>query len=59
MRMEMERAIREQLIAQANQGKRMRQVASLIVWLVTLVLGAALGAYFDPIVKTILAWVNI
>jgi hypothetical protein len=59
MRLEMERAIREQLIARANQGKRMRQIASFIVWLVTLVLGAALGAYFDPLVKATRAWLSI
>jgi hypothetical protein len=59
MRVEMEKAIREQLIAQANKGKRMRQVASFIVWLITLVLGAALGAYFDPAVKATRAWLSI
>ena len=59
IRAEMETAIREQLIAQASQGKRMRQFASVIVWLVTLVLGAALGAYFQPIVTAIRSWLHI
>jgi hypothetical protein len=59
MRTEMERAIREQLVAQANQGKRMRQLASLIIWLITLVAGAALGAYFVPIVAAFRSWFHI
>jgi hypothetical protein len=47
---EIESAIRQELIAQANKGKRMRQAASFIVWAFTLVAGAALGAYFTDIV---------
>jgi hypothetical protein len=59
IRMEMEKAVRDQLIFQANQGKRLRQIASFIVWLVTLVAGAALGAYFAPLVKAVRAWLKI
>ena len=59
MRVEMEKTIREQLIAQANQGKRMRQFASFLVWFVTLVLGAALGAYFTDVVAAVRGWLHI
>jgi hypothetical protein len=50
---EMEKTLREQLIAQAEKGKRLRQAVSFVIWLVTLVLGAALGAYFIPIINYI------
>lgn len=50
---EMEETVRKELIAQAEKGKRLRRVASFIFWIITLVLGAALGAYleisFEPI----------
>jgi predicted phage tail protein len=44
---EMEQAVRKELIAQANKGKRIRQVAAITVWVITLVVGAALGAYIQ------------
>lgn len=50
---EMEETLKGQLIAQAEKGKRVRQVASFIIWLITLILGAALGAYFIPIINHI------
>ena len=50
IRSELEKVIRDELIAQANKGRRLRQAASFIVWAVTLVAGAALGAYFLNIV---------
>ncbi|MBV8753411.1 MAG: hypothetical protein JO328_11195 [Hyphomicrobiales bacterium] len=50
IRLELEKAIRQELVAQANKGKRLRQAASFIVWSVTLVAGAALGAYFPIVV---------
>lgn len=50
---EMEQALRQELVTQANAGKRLRQVASFVVWLVTLVLGAALGAYLPKIVTLV------
>lgn len=56
-RAEIEQTIRRELESQANRGKRLRQFASAVVWVVTLVLGAALGAYFTAIVawaKTLL-----
>lgn len=53
-RQEMEEALRRELTEQANQDKRLRQIASSIIWLVTLIVGAALGAYF----KDIVAWIG-
>jgi len=53
IRAELEKAVRHELIVQTNKGKRLRQAASFIVWTVTLVAGAALGAYFLDIVKYI------
>ena len=50
-KVEMEETLRRQLIAQANQGKRVRQAVNLFIWLITLILGAALGAYFIPIIN--------
>ncbi|EKE25284.1 MAG: hypothetical protein ACD_5C00224G0002 [uncultured bacterium] len=50
-RQEMEKALRKEIIAQSEQGKRVRQTASLIVWIFTLVLGAALGTYFKDVVS--------
>ena len=49
-RAELERALRRELTEQANRGKRLRQLASFTVWFVTLIMGAALGAYFPQIV---------
>lgn len=49
-RIEMEDALRKELTEQANNGKRLRQVASGIIWLVTLIVGAALGTYFKDII---------
>ena len=51
---EMEESLRRELMAQAGQGKRLRQLASFVVWLLTLIIGAVLGAYF----KEILTWVG-
>ncbi|EID4382706.1 hypothetical protein K6U66_11765 [Vibrio alginolyticus] len=53
-RQEMEEALRNELVEQANKGKRLRQLASGIIWLVTLIAGAALGSYF----KEIIAWLS-
>ena len=54
LRSEMESALRKELIAQSEKGKVLRQVASVILWLVALVGGAALGTYF----KEVLAWLR-
>lgn len=53
-RKEMEDALRKELFVHSEQGKTMRRVGSFVFWFVTLVLGAALGAYFTDIV----AWVK-
>jgi hypothetical protein len=58
-RSEMERTIREQLIAQANKDKRLRQAVSFMLWFITLVSGAALGTYFPQIVAAIRGWLHI
>ena len=50
-RAELEESLRRELSAQANRGKRLRQIASFTVWLVTLIIGAALGAYFPQLVQ--------
>lgn len=52
-KVEMEEAIRKQLQQEAERGKRARQIVSFIIWLITLVLGAALGAYFIPLIELI------
>jgi len=49
-REEMEESLRRELVEQAARGRRLRQVASLALWVITLVAGAALGAYFKDIV---------
>ena len=51
LRAEIEETLRRELIAQASQGKRLRQVASFLVWLVTLFLGGGVGFYFGDIAK--------
>lgn len=50
-RTEMEEALRQELIAQQEKGRRLRQLASFAIWFVTLILGASLGAYFKEIVE--------
>lgn len=55
LRGEMENALREELIAQSDKGRRFRQFASVSVGLLTLVVGAALGAYF----KDLIHWLGI
>lgn len=49
-REEMEESLRKELLKQAAKGRRLRRVASLLLWVITLVAGAALGAYFKDIV---------
>lgn len=52
---EMEETVRKELSAQAEQGKGLRKTVSVISGAITLVIGAALGAWFqiylEPIVK--------
>ncbi|MDD2467692.1 MAG: hypothetical protein PHI97_27240 [Desulfobulbus sp.] len=54
-REEMEVSLRKELQDQAANGRRLRQLASLFIWLITLISGAALGAYFRDIVGLIQA----
>jgi hypothetical protein len=53
-RAEMEGALRQELTAQSEKGKTTRRLASGFLWLLTLVLGAALGTYFEEV----LAWLR-
>lgn len=46
-RQELEESLRQELTAQAQKGKNARRVVNIAIWIVTLVLGAALGAYFE------------
>ena len=48
---EMESALRAELHMQSEKGRRLRRTASAILWIMTLVLGAALGAYFKEVVS--------
>lgn len=50
---EIEETLRNELILQSNQGKRFRQIASFILWIITLIAGAAMGSYF----KDIISWI--
>ncbi|MCG7964823.1 MAG: hypothetical protein N0E54_19135 [Candidatus Thiodiazotropha taylori] len=55
---EMGGALREELVIQSEEGKTLRRISSAVIWLITLILGAALGAYFKEIVtwaKTLIA----
>lgn len=54
-RIEMEEALRKELVEQANNGKRTRQLVTFIIWLFTLIGGAVLSTYF----KDIIVWVGI
>ncbi len=54
-RLEMEGALRQQLSDQAEKGKTGRRLASGFLWIITLVLGAALGTYF----KDVLMWLHV
>lgn len=47
---EMRDALRDELLDQDGRGKRIRQLASAVIWLSTLVIGAGLGAYFKELV---------
>jgi len=53
-RVEIEEALRKELQEQAEKGKWIRQVVSITLWVVTVVAGAALGAYF----KSIVTWIT-
>ena len=55
----MEEALRMQLRAELEKGKFIRRVVSFVFWLITLLLGAALGAYFIPLVELIRGWLKV
>lgn len=46
IRTELENTVRDELIRQSNQGRRLRLAVSIFMWVATLFLGAALGTYF-------------
>ena len=50
-RSEMEEAVREELVEQANKNIGMRRFVSFILWAITLFLGAAVGHNFADIVN--------
>lgn len=52
-RQEMEDALREELTAQNEKGRNLRRTVSIGIWVLTLVGGAGLDAYF----KDIIGWV--
>ncbi|MCU7932802.1 MAG: hypothetical protein KZQ90_18560 [Candidatus Thiodiazotropha sp. (ex Codakia rugifera)] len=52
---EMSNALREELLQQSEQGKTLRRVSSALIWIVTLLIGAALGTYF----KNIVEWLKV
>jgi hypothetical protein len=52
-RAELEESLRRELVAQAEKGRGIRRAASISIWVVTLVLGAALGTYFKDIVDAL------
>lgn len=54
-RLEMEEVLRKELVEQTNTGKHIRQLATCIIWLITLIAGAALSTYF----KEVLVWAGI
>jgi hypothetical protein len=54
LRIEMEDALRKELDRNSREGSTIRRALSGIWWLITLVLGAALGAYFKDITVLIL-----
>ena len=49
-REEMEESLRRELEEQAARGRRLRRAASMLLWLITLIIGAALGTYLKDIV---------
>ncbi|ELB2184811.1 TPA: hypothetical protein ACVOZB_004497 [Vibrio diabolicus] len=48
---QMAESLKAELVAQSNEGKNLRRAASAFIWLLTLVVGAALGTYFKEIVQ--------
>ena len=46
-------SLREELELQSEKGRTIRRIASITIWVVTLIAGAALGAYFKDILPYI------
>jgi hypothetical protein len=55
VRAEIENSIRHELESQSNKNRKVRRISSIIIWLLTLILGGALGAYFKDIVGFVLS----
>ena len=51
IRDEIRASIRDELVSQSETGRTIRRIASLVIWSLTLILGAALGNYFDEILS--------
>ena len=51
---EMSEALRDELTQQSEDGKVLRRLATFSIWIITLILGAGLGAYF----KDLVVWIN-
>lgn len=49
VRQEIEAALREELVRQSRAGRGTRRFASAVLWVTTLILGAALGSYFREV----------
>ena len=50
---EMATSLRSELELQSAKGKTIRRIASIIIWVGTLIIGAALGTYFKDILSYI------
>lgn len=55
---QLEKVVRKAVREEAERGKHIRRLVSFTIWLITLILGAALGTYFDSIVKYVQRWVG-
>ena len=55
-RAELEAVVRAELRAESERGKRIRQVFSFTTWLITLMVGAGLGAYWTEIERLVLGF---
>lgn len=49
VRQEIESTLREELVRQSKAGRGTRRIASALLWMATLILGAALGSYFREV----------
>ena len=49
VRQEIELTLREELVRQSKAGRGTRRIASALLWVTSLILGAALGSYFREV----------